>query len=148
MTEQIDVLDLPELQFPWQSGTFNTCAGYCTSLTYTNPDCVSSGVPPYSVTVDPPIGSAELTPGNCYLALQGICPGAYTVTITDANSCSLSWSLTMVDAPQPQLLDQTITPSCMNGNDGEFALLFDIPVLIDVTPWQGGSSPVIPHQAP
>jgi hypothetical protein len=148
VTGQIDVLDLPALQFPWQSGTFNTCAGYCTNLTYTNPDCVESGIPPYTVTVDPPIGSAALTPGSCYLALEGICPGVYTVTITDANSCALSWSLTMEDAPQPQLLDQVITPSCTNGSNGGSSLLFDIPIVIDVTPWQSGSSPVVTYGPP
>jgi hypothetical protein len=148
VTEQIDVLDLPELQFPWQSGTYNTCAGFCSNLTYTNPDHVVSGVAPYAVTVDPPIGSAQLNPGLWYLALEGICPGTYTVTITDANSCSLSWSLTMLDAPQPQLLDQTITPSCENGSNGGATLLFDMPILIDVTPWQGGSSPGITYGPP
>lgn len=148
VTQQIDVLDMPALQFPWQSDTFHTCAGYCTSITYTNPDCVQSGVPPYAVTVNPPVGSAALLPGNCYLALEGVCPGVYTVTISDANGCALSWTLTVLDAPQPLLLNETITPACLNGDNGAATLLFDVPILLSVHPWQGGSTPVVVYGPP
>lgn len=148
VTDQIELLDLPELQFPWQSATFTTCAGICGQLTYSNLGCQITGVPPYSVNVVPPIGSAAFTPNNCYLHLTGICPGDHTVTISDANGCEKTWTITMEDAQQPQLIDQTVDPACVNGDNGGFTMLFDIPVQINVFPEQTGSNPVIGYGPP
>ena len=147
-TGLIDVMDMPELQFPWQSGTAYTCDGQCRNLTYTNPGYTQSGVPPYTVTVDPPITSAEFLPGYNYVALVGLCPGLHTITLEDALGCTKVWTLDIADAPSPQLLGQTIVPTCMNGADGNVTLLFEMPILVSAYPMQGGAQPGISYGPP
>lgn len=49
---------------------------------------------------------------------QQLLPGAYTVTVTDANVCSFTQNVTVASSPMVQLQLQSIPVSCHSGNDG------------------------------
>lgn len=86
------------------------------------------GATPYSVAIDPPGPTWSYVLQS--LRFQGFCSSTlYTITITDAYGCSSVLSLDDVtDVPLPQIIGETMTPSCPLGITGSIELLFDRPV--------------------
>ncbi len=75
---------------------------------------VSGGTPPYSYSWSGPDGYASTDKD-----ISGLCPGSYTVTVTDANGCQ-KINNTSVGEPSPYNVIITPTiPSCPGDNDGE-----------------------------
>ncbi len=74
----------------------------------------NGGTPTYTFTINPNTG-VQLTPGN----FTGLTNGNYTITITDANSCTRT---TLVTVSQPAALIYTSVTktnvSCFGANDG------------------------------
>ncbi|MEL6355648.1 MAG: hypothetical protein AAFQ37_01830, partial [Bacteroidota bacterium] len=73
---------------------------------------ISGGTEPYSYQWDDPNGQTTAI-------ATGLAAGNYSVTVTDANGCSVSNAVN-VTAPDPILVMavSTIFPSCNGGNDG------------------------------
>ncbi len=123
-TAGITVQSVPGLNVTWGSQTIQGCDGVCENLNYVATPCSFGGIAPYSISVDPPIGSASTS--TCLVALQGMCPGQiYTALLTDDNGCAHTWDITVVDNQSPVLISQTVTPSCPNGNTGSVVLQYD-----------------------
>jgi len=73
-------------------GQSNTlCAGDCNGTATVN---VTQGTPPFTIRWNDPAQQTTAT-------ATGLCPGAYTVTITDANNCTASLPPISVYAPLP-----------------------------------------------
>lgn len=72
------------------------------------------GTPPYTFTIMPAVG-LQNPPGT----FSQLCPGVYTITSMDANSCSATATIYM--APPPPIVINVINvipPSCVPGCDG------------------------------
>ncbi|MBI4649178.1 MAG: SprB repeat-containing protein, partial [Bacteroidia bacterium] len=91
------------------SGTNVTCNGYSDGSADLQ---VSGGTLPYDYL---------WSTGETTEDLTGISAGAYTVTVTDANSCTAS---TSINVSEPALLEitYTVTNESVSGNDGAIAL--------------------------
>jgi len=120
-TASYTVQEPSPLQASVSSITNTSCHGICdgeASLT------VSGGTPPYSYNWsggNSPAGSSN----------NGLCPGNYNVTVTDANGCDTIVSVTITEPPQlTSSITDTINASCYASCNG-FAV---------VTP-SGGTSP-------
>lgn len=74
-----------------------SCSGNCDGSITANP---MGGVGPYTFSWAPG--------GQTTSSITGLCAGAYTVTIRDANNCS---SFSVVNLTQPQVLSATISSS-------------------------------------
>ncbi len=72
-----------------------TCAGECTGEFTIN---LSSGTAPYSVNVNGDIYS--VTGEGDELTLENLCGDVYQITVTDANDCEITSSVTITE-PQP-----------------------------------------------
>ena len=99
-----DAFQLDTLQ--WQAPScYETCDGQLTLA-------VSGGVAPYTYRWDnrPETG----------LTLNGLCQGAYTLTVTDAVGCTLRQPLMMIP-PDPLRLtvSEAQAPTCFSGCDGQ-----------------------------
>lgn len=58
-------------------------------------------------------------PGNTTAATAGsLCPGAYTITVTDANGCPATNSYTLLNPPSLTLTAVTVDASCNTAPDG------------------------------
>ncbi len=119
------------------AGTYTvtvTDANGCTAIqniTLTNPPALSASVNVTNALCDGVCdGSATAIPGGgtapyAYLWSNGqttqtasnLCPGNYTVTVTDANGCFVTLNVT-ITAPQPLLDNTTITPANCGLCDG------------------------------
>ena len=87
-----------------------SCNGLCDGTATANP---SGGVLPYTYSWD----DAPLFQ-NTQTAV-GLCPGNYTVTVTDSTGCVASQSTTMSVAPDVLVPNGTFTPvTCYGDNDG------------------------------
>lgn len=85
------------------TGTAALCANTCDGTATANP---SSGTPPYTF---------QWLPNNqTTQTITGLCAGTYSVTITDANSQTVTGSFT-VTAPPPVTLSATSTNILCNG---------------------------------
>jgi gliding motility-associated-like protein len=85
-----------------------SCGGSCNGSITLNP---SGGVGPYAFLWT---GGGQTTP-----SLTGLCAGAYTVTVTDANGCD---STLVINITSPPLLTVAVTPTnvqCANACNGE-----------------------------
>lgn len=123
------------------AGTYSIVVTDAAGCTYTNTFVITS---PTGVTANPPVvtnvscfgmtnGSATVTPtggtapytyswnpgGQSTISSSGLPAGVYTVTITDANGCTVN---TFINITQPVLLTSTITASsnvsCFSGSNG------------------------------
>ena len=97
----------------------NTCYGDCNGSAATN---VTGGTPPYNYS-----WSNGQTTENA----SGLCAGTYTLTVTDANNCTQTSSVTITE-PQPIVinLDYIQNVSCTGYSDG----------VISITPTGGSGS--------
>ncbi|MDX9750244.1 MAG: hypothetical protein RBT71_04100 [Flavobacteriales bacterium] len=149
VTVEMEVLDMPTLQYPIGNTTVTTCDGTCTSRTWMLPAGEPSGASPYTVAVVPAPATGSVSGNGQYVVVGDLCPGqTYTATLSDANGCALAWEIAVGTSSTPQLIEQTIVPSCADGHTGEMTLLYDIPVGLDITPWQGGPAPTVAYGPP
>ncbi|MEO8149616.1 MAG: SprB repeat-containing protein, partial [Bacteroidia bacterium] len=57
--------------------------------------------------------------GSTGSSILNVFSGTYTVTVTDANNCTLSSSVVVANLPGPAITNQVVTPvSCYGGTDG------------------------------
>lgn len=84
------------------SSTNISCAGSCDGSIALN---VSGGTAPYAYTWSPAPPVGQGTP-----QATGLCPGTYSVVVTDANGCSLQQSFT-ITTPSPLVASTVDTPS-------------------------------------
>lgn len=148
-TEDAEVLDMPGLQYQFNDQTITTCNASCGWRWYPLNVWQPSGVPPYTVEVGPPPATAAIYGNGQELNVGNLCPGqTYTVTLTDSNGCSQEWDIESTTISQPQLISQTITASCISGNNGSMELIYDVPTLFYISQWQGGSNAVVTYEAP
>jgi len=80
------------------------------------------GTEPYDVSwtgpnSDDPIGTEISNDGGAYIIL-GVGAGTYTVTLTDANGCVSSTSVTLVPPAALSIASQTTNVLCNGGNNG------------------------------
>jgi gliding motility-associated-like protein len=79
-----------------------TCNGSCNGTATSTP---SGGTPGYTFLWSP--GGATTS------TISGLCPGVYTVTVTDANGCTKTGSVTIT---QPNILTVTISATVLSCN--------------------------------
>jgi len=114
-----------------QSGVTIGCAAPVLSTVFTQVGCsnpnsgainltVSAGTPPY--TYDWSNDGPE-NPDNDPQDLSGLPVGTYTVTVTDAASCSATTSVTITNAPALALSTQVLGTNCAGSMDGEIDLI-------------------------
>jgi gliding motility-associated-like protein len=84
------------------SSTNVTCEGTCDGTASASP---SGGTAPYSYLWAPG--------GQTTQNITGLCPGVYTVTITDANGCNITAQVTITE---PNLLSATLSSTTINCN--------------------------------
>ncbi len=88
---------------------------------------------------DPGAVSGYLWSGGETTALvQGLCPGTYTVTVTDTTGCTSITSITIGSPPQITATANIVEPSCFGDSDGQIC------VVPGVSPatflWAGGDT--------
>lgn len=114
-----------------QPGVSTGCAAPVLSTTLTQVGCsnpnsgaidlsVSAGTPGY--TYDWSNDGPE-NPDNDPQDLSGLAVGTYTVTVTDAASCSSTISANITQAPAIALSTQILNASCSGNTDGEIDLI-------------------------
>lgn len=83
------------------------------------------GVAPYTITFDPPGPNGYVSSG---FSFTGLCANTtYNVTITDSEGCTGVYGpITVVEAPEPTLTVESITPSCPQGSTGAFTISYDM----------------------
>jgi len=85
------------------------CAGSCQGSATITPN---GGITPYSYSWS----SSSITPG--VQTATGLCAGAYTVTVQDANGCTDTQSLSIGSAPPIQVQFSPVSPSCSGLSNG------------------------------
>lgn len=92
---------------------------------------VSGGASPYTYL---------WTTGAVTEDINGLAPGAYSVTVTDANHCTTTGTTTIASPAALSIIEVISPPSCVPGNDGSI----DITVLGGTAPftyaWSTGST--------
>lgn len=92
------------------SQTNITCNGACNGTATSNP---SGGVGPYSYIWAPG--------GQTTSSINSLCPGSYTVTVTDANGCIRTQTITITE-PNPLVVNINASPiTCNNSCNGTAA---------------------------
>jgi len=89
-------------------GTNITCGGQCDGIATV---VVQGGTGPYSYLWDDP--NAQTTP-----VATNLCAGTYTVTVTDANGCTTTASVTIIEPPVLVISVSTTNASCGGVCDG------------------------------
>ncbi len=112
------------------SGTNASCFGTCDGSLTATP---SGGTPPYTYNWSPS--------GNTVPAPTGLCPGTYTVVVTDAMGCSFP-SSGIVNQPAPLSINLSSTPSSCSTCDGAISLNLAGGVAPFTFSWSGGLSPI------
>jgi hypothetical protein len=74
---------------------------------------VSNGTAPYTYTWNPGTGGATRT---------NLAPGAYAVTVTDANGCSAVASFVVAPSSAPSVTAATTNVTCFGGSNGSITL--------------------------
>ena len=87
------------------SSTNVSCNGACNGTATSAP---SGGTGPYTASWTGPAGFTSTA-----LAISGLCPGIYTVTVSDANACTQTGSVTIT---QPNILTVTATSTTLSCN--------------------------------
>ena len=91
------------------------------TVTFTNSTC--NGACNGTVTSAPTGGTGPYTflwmPGGFVTAtVNNLCAGTYTVTVTDANGCSNSQNVTLIDPPVLSANPSSTSPTCSNSCNG------------------------------
>ncbi|CAN5891280.1 hypothetical protein BH11BAC7_BH11BAC7_06550 [soil metagenome] len=84
-----------------------TCNAACNGTATANP---TSGNAPYSYSWSPSGGNAQTA--------TGLCPGNYTVSITDANSCTGTQTVIITEPPVLTAASSGTNITCFGGTDG------------------------------
>ncbi|MDO8366059.1 MAG: HYR domain-containing protein, partial [Saprospiraceae bacterium] len=132
----IDNVEVPE------AGVFVGCAAPTLSTVITQVGCsnpnsgaidltVSAGTPPYTYS---------WTGGATTQDLSNKPAGTYTVTVTDAASCTATISATITAAPALSLTTQVLDASCTGNMDGEIDLAVTGGVPAYTYSWTGGAT--------
>ncbi len=87
-----------------------SCYGVCDGSVNASP---SGGTPPYTVVWTP----ASITPGA-----NNLCPGQYIVSVTDANGCNQTDTLTVNEPDSIALNEVVVTPDCNGDCNGSITL--------------------------
>jgi len=87
------------------SGTVETCANFCDA---TISVVANGGTPNYTYA---------WSNGSSSSTVQGVCAGAYSVTVTDANGCQTTAAVTVVANPSPSV-DAGVNVSFCEGSGG------------------------------
>ena len=88
------------------SFTNPTCNGSCNRIVTANP-----------IAAVAPISYLWSAPTNTNQTVSGLCSGDYTVVVTDANSCTDTQTLTLINPP-PIGINPAITPATCGVNNG------------------------------
>lgn len=124
-TGNVTIVALPGLGLAsGDLGTVMACQEPCAGALTVN----FGGQSPYSLVSDPPGIVEQTVMFSSYLT--GACAGTeYAITVTDANGCMGSYTMTdVVFAPQPELVGEVIRGSCVDGATGSMELWFSQPV--------------------
>lgn len=106
------IIDEPTQLSVQVTGTDVSCGGLCDGTALAVP---SGGTPGYTYLWNDPNGQTVADP-------SGLCVGTYTVTVTDANECTVQGSVT-ISGPLPINSNATSTASsCSNETDGSIDL--------------------------
>jgi len=84
-----------------------TCNGACDGTAVATPN---SGTPPYTYSWAPG--------GQTTDSISGLCPGTYTVTITDSTGATTTADGIIIEPPALAVTITTTNVSCQGGNDG------------------------------
>ncbi len=87
-----------------------SCYGSCDGSVNAAP---SGGTPPYNVVWTP----ASITPGA-----NNLCPGQYVVSVTDANGCNQTDTLTVKEPDSIALNEVVVSPNCNGDCNGSITL--------------------------
>ncbi|MBL4755158.1 MAG: T9SS type A sorting domain-containing protein [Flavobacteriales bacterium] len=90
------------------SGTGVSCVGNCDGTVTATP---VGGTPPYTFLWDDPLAQTTAT-------ANGLCLGAYIVTVTDANGCSAELTCPIITSPAALIVATSATDVSCNGGDG------------------------------
>ncbi len=125
-----EIVTIDNVSVP-QAGVSTGCAAPILSAVMTQVGCsnpssgainlsVAGGTPGY--TYDWSNDGPE-TPDNDPQDLSGLTTGTYTVTVTDAASCSATTSVTVTNAPAITRSTQVLNTNCPGSSDGEIDLI-------------------------
>ena len=102
---------------PLSVNVFSTSVNCGTLYTGTVGVSVSGGAPPYNYTIFPNIGGGT-QPGNPFF-FTGLMATTYTITVADANGCSMTMGAVVTQIPSPQVqLSNFVNPSCVGVCNG------------------------------
>ncbi len=102
----------PTLLTTTQSSTTLDCFGDCDANLGVS---AFGGTAPYTYSWAPG--------GQTTSSITGQCAGSYTVTVTDANGCTSSQVITLLQPPAINLVTATIDPNCSSGCDGSATVI-------------------------
>ena len=114
--------------------TDETCAGLCDG---TITSLVSGGTPPggpYSYAWSNFANTANLT---------NVCPGTYTLTVTDNNGCQQTASTTVTGPPALLLSVTNITDATCGNNNGEIDIAISGGTGVPAISWDNGSNSTV-----
>ncbi len=110
-TDSVTMPTAPTVLVPNATATDVTCYGDCDGTATSNP---TGGTPPYTYLWTPG--------GQTTASINNLCPGTYTVQVTDSNGCAISQPITVVE-PDTIELNGVVTGIACNGNcDGSITL--------------------------
>ncbi len=108
-----------------------SCNGDCNGSSTVVP---SGGTLPYVFNWVPTGGNGATT--------SNLCAGSYTVTVTDANGCSVQQNVTLVDPPLLTLSNTSVSSSCNTIADGSIDITVGGGTLPYSYQWSGASNAV------
>lgn len=120
----VEILVLPGLLPPMDPIEAWTCEDPC-SGSISQYGIPLGGVPPYTLTFDPPGPTGGAGQSNVYL--YGLCTGnTYNVTITDNNGCSGEYGPVVVtEAIVSNIISYSVSGSCPGGSTGSMTVVYD-----------------------
>ncbi|MCF8257235.1 MAG: gliding motility-associated C-terminal domain-containing protein [Flavobacteriales bacterium] len=111
-TQASVTIDEPAVLTSTTSATDESCGGACNGTATAAPQ---GGTQPYSYLWSDPSNQTLVT-------ATGLCVGTYTVTITDANGCSVQNSVTVSGPPAIMANATTVASTCSNVANGSIDL--------------------------
>lgn len=107
-----------------QTAAVNITEPNLLTLSFSSIDADCNGAATGNATVVPAGGTAgylynwNTTPSQSTATASGLSAGSYTVTVTDANNCTQTGSITISEPPQLVVSTSVTNTSCNGGNDG------------------------------